>query len=1151
MSEMDQDGRDGRPRGRRRRGRSRHRNGNVAGPQPLAARCAAHFQRGDRQRGKDYLLDGRVHLEVAETRGIARVAGTERGAYGVGVDWSSIDDRLVHVFCHCQRFSKGNACKHLWATLLALADAGPEYQPAGAGRVELARDEAAAWPELAAPAPAPVEVVRPPRAAVAPDRVRRRGRVGRGRAAGDDLSWRSQLTALFDEARRFAATPVPTFKPLEAPRDLILALNTVVSQATGSLVFDLLAPRGAREVLDRTSVEPEELDAWIARELGGQSAWTLMAAAGAEPPGRRGRGRPSPRGTIQRLRLPVADADTHLPALIANNVVGCWDGRNPADVRRLRRDERSPWSLALRLETGPGGLAHLEGILERDRESVPLEVIDLLLPTADGALLVCDDMITHLALRRPYDLEWIPLLRSLGEIVVPRSDLEEALTSILELPALPKLDAPEELQLVAETSAPQPRLLLETDSTVALAEPPLRAELSFLYGGSEVSAGDARAAIVDWERRAFLRRDMAAEHRALVRLLEAGLKVVPSSHGHGLELAPRDLPRVAEPLLADGWAVVVRGTSLRSATPPRLRVESGLDWFEIKGDVDFGGSSVELARVLAALKRGESFVVLADGTHGLIPSSFADTCDSLSDLAQNATHDGLRFLASQALLVDALLAALPEAATDAAFGELRDKLRSFDRVKSKKEPRGFGGTLREYQRQGLGWLEFLREFNLGGVLADDMGLGKTVQVLALLRTHRTAAKTTGLPYLVVAPRSLVYNWIGEAKRFTPTLKVVEYRGADREALRPNLGAYDIVVTTYETMRRDIGFLATIEFDTIVLDEAQAIKNRDSQAAKASRLLVARHRLALTGTPIENHIGELGSLFEFLNPGLLGRMPRLDVLASGRAPSREELALVAQGLKPFILRRTKAQVLSDLPPKTEQILMTALHPKQREIYDQLRASYQATLLAQVEQEGVGRSALQVLEALLRLRQVACHPGLVSPEWASAGSAKLDAVFEQIAEVLDEGHKLLVFSQFTKLLGYVRAHLDGRGVRYAYLDGSTRDRAEVVEQFQTDPGCGVFLVSLKAGGVGLNLTAAGYVFLLDPWWNPAVEAQAIDRAHRIGQTQPVFAYKLIAKDTVEEKILELQQSKRQLAEAILDGGSTAIGDLTADDLRMLLG
>ncbi|MEZ5332549.1 MAG: SNF2-related protein [Thermoanaerobaculia bacterium] len=738
-----------------------------------------------------------------------------------------------------------------------------------------------------------------------------------------------------------------------------------------------------------------------------------------------------------------------------------------------------------------------------------------------------------------------------GEVRIPNGELDEALVSLLELPELPELEAPDDMDLEQEPSEPQPRLVLEPLPVSGWNSAPLLARLTFLYGELEVNAEDLRPAIVDWEEGRYARRDIDRERESVVRLVELGLRPVEGSQDHGLQLRPAELPDVAEALLSEGWSVEVHGASLRRPNPPALKVESGIDWFEVSGDVDFAGDRVEMRRLLAAVSKGERFIELEDGSQGVLPEAWMETYGSLSELAQEETEDGLRFLTSQAALVDALLAAMPPAQVDKAFAELREKLSSFERVEPIKEARGFKGTLRGYQRQGLGWLSFLREFGLGGVLADDMGLGKTVQVLAHLHAHRTPSKSTGLPSLVVAPRSLVYNWVDEAGRFTPKLKVVEYHGSDREQLQGKLGDYDLVVTTYGTLRRDIGFLSTVEFDSVVLDEAQAIKNPDSQTAKASRLLTGRHRLALTGTPIENHLGELGSLFEFLNPGLLGRMPRLDVLVSGGTPTREQLALVARGLRPFILRRTKSEVLADLPPKTEQVLFCSLRPEQRELYDALRAEYQASLLDQVSSKGVAGSTMQVLEALLRLRQVACHPGLVKDEWRRAGSAKLEALFEQVDEVLDEGHKVLVFSQFTSLLAYVREDLEQRGLPYAYLDGQTRDRAAPVERFQTDPECKLFLVSLKAGGTGLNLTAADYVFLLDPWWNPAVEAQAIDRAHRIGQTQPVFAYRMIARDTVEEKILDLQRSKKQLAETILEGGEgSGLGELTADDLKMLL-
>jgi SNF2 family DNA or RNA helicase len=360
-----------------------------------------------------------------------------------------------------------------------------------------------------------------------------------------------------------------------------------------------------------------------------------------------------------------------------------------------------------------------------------------------------------------------------------------------------------------------------------------------------------------------------------------------------------------------------------------------------------------------------------------------------------------------------------------------------------------------------------------------------------------------------------------------------------------------VLTTYGTLVRDAARLSEIQFDYVVLDEAQAIKNASTASAKAVRLLRGNHRLALSGTPIENHLGELWSLFEFLNPGMLGEAKVLKMAGGlARNPSEESRRLLAHALRPFILRRTKQQVARELPEKTEQTVLCELEPDQRKQYDELRQHYRDTLLHRIDNQGMGKSKMHVLEALLRLRQAACHPGLIDPKLADQPSAKIDTLMAQLEEIREEGHKALVFSQFTSLLAIVREHLDAAGVRYEYLDGSTRDRQARVDTFQTDDSCGLFLISLKAGGLGLNLTAAEYVFLLDPWWNPAVEAQAVDRAHRIGQTRPVFAYRLIAKDTVEEKVLELQKTKRALADAIVSEDNSLIRDLKREDLELLL-
>jgi SNF2 family DNA or RNA helicase len=429
-----------------------------------------------------------------------------------------------------------------------------------------------------------------------------------------------------------------------------------------------------------------------------------------------------------------------------------------------------------------------------------------------------------------------------------------------------------------------------------------------------------------------------------------------------------------------------------------------------------------------------------------------------------------------------------------------------------------------------------------------MGLGKTVQVLALLLDH-ASTRTERHPSLVIVPKSLLFNWLHEIRRFTPQLSAVEYVGTNRAELVETLARHDVVVTTYGTLRRDIAILKDIPFDYVVLDEAQTIKNASSQVAKASRLLQARHRLALSGTPIENHLGDLWSIFEFLNPGMLGRSSVFKLLSSDSRDSESQKAL-ASGLRPFVLRRTKQEVATELPEKLEETIYCQMDDDQRRKYDELRIHYRQSLLGLVRQQGLEKSTMHVLEALLRLRQAACHPGLLDPNLNDHPSAKLDVLCPHLEELIEEGHKALVFSQFTSMLAIVRKQLDRRGIPYAYLDGKTRQRKRVVDQFQNDPAVPVFLISLKAGGLGLNLTAAEYVFLLDPWWNPAVEAQAIDRAHRVGQTKPVFAFRLICKDTVEEKILELQAKKRTLADAILDTDQRVLSDMTTEDLELLL-
>lgn len=593
-----------------------------------------------------------------------------------------------------------------------------------------------------------------------------------------------------------------------------------------------------------------------------------------------------------------------------------------------------------------------------------------------------------------------------------------------------------------------------------------------------------------------------------------------------------------------------RGKLYRQPGAISLDVRSGIDWFELHGGVDFEGLRADLPALLAAARRGDAFVALGDGTFGLLPTAWLAGTGRLAALG-SPEGDHLRFARAQTALLDAWLATEPAVTADDAFARARQQLASFDGIAALNPPPTFRGVLRDYQREALGWFAFLRRFGFGGCLADEMGLGKTVMVLAALDARRSErASSPGRPSLVVVPRSLVFNWRQEAARFAPGLRVLDATAGGRRDARDQIDQHDVVLATYGTLRKDIGHLKAVAFDYAILDEAQAIKNSRTSTAKAARLLKADHRLALSGTPIENHLGELGSLFDFLNPGLLGTTSLVTAGGStGRTVDDETLALLARGLRPFILRRTKEQVATELPARTEQTLYCDLEPPQRALYNELRDHYRASLLGKVATAGLGRSKLQILEALLRLRQAACHPGLVDPARAAEPAAKLDILVPRLQELAGDGRKVLVFSQFTTLLGLLRTRLDEAQLAYEYLDGRTRDRQARVERFQQGK-CPLFLISLKAGGLGLNLTAAEHVFLLDPWWNPAVEAQAIDRAHRIGQTRPVFAFRLIARDTVEEKVLELQSTKRRLAEAIIRADESLIRDIKREDLELLL-
>ena len=829
-------------------------------------------------------------------------------------------------------------------------------------------------------------------------------------------------------------------------------------------------------------------------------------------------------------------------------------------------DEGAPWELRLVLTAdSESSKLHLEGRLARGDQSMALSVPELLLA---GGLMFARGTLARYSAEASF--AWISMLRKQKHLTVARQHLPEFFSELLAFPDLCVLEIDNSVGIRTESGTPQPRLRVSKADRVRHSSSGggLIGELSFAYGDHVLTFPSEGSGRYIEQDNLVVFRNRQAEGEALERIQQLGFRRIYEyrSRDRVLKLAARRLPEVVDRLLDEGWQVEAEGRLLRSASAVDVHVVSKIDWFELRGGVRFGEVEMSLPQLLKVLRKGENTVRLGDGSFGVLPEQWLRQQGFLLALGE-VQSDHLRFHSSQALLVDLLLQQQPQASCDEVFANLRAKLKDYGGIEPLDAPPGFVGSLRGYQREGLGWFEFLDEFGFGGCLADDMGLGKTVQVLALLERRCGASRQHGASanlreskrrrrasrstVLVVVPRSLVFNWKQEAARFTPQLMLLEHTGPKRRKDTGRFGKCDVVLTTYGTMRNDISWLKDYEFDYIILDEAQVIKNAGSLTAKAARLLQGRRRLALSGTPIENHLGELWSLFEFLNPGMLGGVSFFKRQLAGRESLGEDSrGLLSRYLKPFILRRTKEQVAPELPDKVEQTLFCELEPGERRRYAELKRYYQRSLQQRIESEGLGRAKIQILEALLRLRQAACHPGLLNPAEADRPSTKLDLLLQQLEDIVAEERKALVFSQFTSLLRILRSKLDQLGMDYEYLDGRTRKRERHVQRFQEDPGCRLFLISLKAGGLGLNLTAAEYVFLLDPWWNPASEAQAIDRTHRIGQSKKVFAYRLIAKDTVEEKVLELQQTKRELAEAIISRDNRLIGELSREDLALLL-
>jgi superfamily II DNA or RNA helicase len=629
-------------------------------------------------------------------------------------------------------------------------------------------------------------------------------------------------------------------------------------------------------------------------------------------------------------------------------------------------------------------------------------------------------------------------------------------------------------------------------------------------------------------------RDEAAE-RALARRLASELELAPGREATFADAAALEM--AARLARFDGGVGGAALRDFREAPPlvPRFSLAAGGSDFALEFPLadarEARGPAVEA--VLRAFEEGRERVMLPDGGLAPLPRDWLARFGPLLRDLLEARAAAAGALPRCALPDLARLCAALDLPPPPDYARLRAAAEDFDGIPPAALPADLAADLRSYQRRGVDWLCFLRGAGFGALLADDMGLGKTLQALCAIEGRA----------LVVCPTSVLRNWQAEALRFRPSLHSALYHGAGRSLARDA----DLVITSYGVLRQDAELLAREPFDTLVLDESHAIKNPDSQVAQAAFALRARFRLALTGTPLENRLEELWSQMHFANPGLLGGLASFREryarkVADGDAAAEARLR---ERVRPFLLRRRKSEVAPELPPRTEALLLCELDPEERRLYEALRAATRREVVARLD---AGASVFSALEALLRLRQAACHRALV-PGQTAESSSKLDLLLEELEEIAAEGHRALVFSQWTSLLDLVEPHLTRRGLDFVRLDGSTRDRAGVVARFQGDAGPPVFLLSLKAGGTGLNLTAADHVYLLDPWWNPAAEDQAADRAHRIGQTKSVLVKRLVAEGTVEERVLALEARKRALADAALAGGGAAT-PITREDLLQLL-
>ncbi len=1103
---------------------------------PLPTSLFRAFSRPTAGRGLEYATQRRVDIRSVDARSVqARVNGSE--TYDVTIEVHR--PALVRASCTCPVVaSRAEPCKHIYAVLLVAQGQNGFTLPHKASTLRLSGDV------TSVAGADPSSQASTPRASVRPS-VRHERYVPVNQLRPKDITWERFMGAVQPHALR----------ALEAPSSILAdrcgyVVRMAVTRPLPTMVAG--AGPGAFALDDEQLSLTIDIVEWRSAQSG-PNPWGR--AVSYEDAFRRAsnddermiiamlQGSESAKRIPERRPIDARHLRALLPLLARTERAGLIIDHKHAPITW---DAGGDWSLVPTIAEGGTttdgqAFGRLSWTLQRSGDATlsldrAVRLLDFGVGAIGGRFFSHDVRIPLVHLEQ--------LLRESASI--PASQVGDAAQRLMELQLARRVIIDPALGWREVTIKPTPGIQIRPTHKPTYVTASVFAE----YGATRVELKQTRDVIVDPVAQRLVLRDREAEGDLVGRALDIAAKLGGQLTNPpeilGFEGPNISLANVIRPYGEAAWTVMMERTRVRTASAWVPKVTSGLDWFAVDGDVAFEDTSATLPILLGAIRSNTGLITLADGSLGVLPESLRARLAMIDATAERMKDGSVHFATGQAMLLDAVLKDL-DVQADATFDRVQKRIRSFDAIKPKAAPKSFRGELRHYQSEALSWFAFLRDFELGGCLADDMGLGKTVQVLALLEARRNS-REAGRPRasLVVMPRSVMTNWQAEAARFAPKLDVHAHTGTERHEQMDELIEHDLVITTYATMLRDIDALAKIEFDYVILDEAQAIKNRSSLTARAARSLKGKHRLALSGTPVENHIGELWSLLDFLNPGFSGGLA-----SDTRGPLDEErLAIIRRSVRPLILRRTKTQVAPELPERIEQSLTCEMPTKQRSFYDRLATEIRAELDETIAKKGLARSKIHVLEALLRLRQAACHPGLVDKTLLGQPCAKFDVLLPMLEELREEGHKTLVFSQFTQFLGLLRKELEERGDRYEYLDGSTRDRQAPVTRFQSDPTSKLFLISLKAGGLGLNLTAADNVILLDPWWNPAVEAQAIDRAHRIGQNRTVIAHRLIAENSIEQRVLTLQETKRGLADALIRGDDGLVSSLTRDDLEALL-